>query len=202
MTQRTKRHHTPLLLATTISIAFTACATTEGARPEDMSAKAHEAAAAKESAEAEQHAQQYNANEFDWSSTEHGLDAEEHRQHAEEHLAAAAELRSTEQEACASIPPEARTACPLLGPVVATEKTPDGVRILLKDGTNVEELIARIRCHIAYGNTRGRKGMDRCPLYVESVNVGQSGPNAIELSAKGKANVRELQKRMANNIGK
>lgn len=196
---KTKSHH--FLLATMISIALTGCATTKGTRPEDMSAESHEEEAAKESARAEQHAQQYDANQFGWDFTEHGVEAQEHRQHAEDHRAAAAELRNTEEEACASVPPEARTWCPLLGPVVATEKTANGVRILLKDGANVEELVALIRCHIAYGNTQGREGMDRCPLYVKSVHVEQSGPNAIELTAKGQANVRELQERVANNVG-
>jgi hypothetical protein len=43
--------------------------------------------------------------------------------------------------------------------------------------------------------------MDRCPLYVKGVEVQQSGPSTIELSVEGKANIRELQKRVADHVG-
>jgi hypothetical protein len=85
--------------------------------------------------------------------------------------------------------------------VVATEDTAKGVRITVRDGTNMDEMIARIRCHIAFGNTKGRKGMDSCPLYVPGVEVEQSGPDSLELRVKGKSNIRELQKRVAEHIG-
>lgn len=131
----------------------------------------------------------------------HNIQAQKHRKHADVHLAAAAALRSAEEEACTSIAPESRSWCPLLGPIVATENTSDGVRISIKEGTNVEEMLARARCHIAYGNTQGREGMDRCPLYVKGVQVEQTGPNTIELTVKGKANMQELQERVAAHTG-
>lgn len=202
------------LLATMISGVLFGCATTSGARPEDMSAKAHEEEAAREAEKAEKHAAKYDPNApggvgadeafegVDFNPTEsHNIQAQRHSQHAADHRAAAEALRSAEEEACQSIAIESRSWCPLLGPVVAAENTRDGVRISIKEGTDVEEMVARVRCHIAYGNTQGREGMDRCPLYIEDVEVEQTGPSTIELSVKGKAKVRELQKRIAEHTG-
>ncbi len=85
--------------------------------------------------------------------------------------------------------------------MAATQDTSNGVRITVQAGTDMDALIARVRCHVAFANTQGREGMERCPLYVPGVQVEQSGPNSIELSTKGKANVRELQERVADHIG-
>jgi hypothetical protein len=196
------------------------CASTPGAKPEDMSAKYHEEAAAAEATKAEKHAVKYDPNapgavdplvpagsDFGFEGTDfnptdaHNMQAEKHRRHADDHAAAAETLRRAEEDACESIAPDSRSWCPLLGPVAASENTPNGVRITVREGTNVEEMVARIRCHIAYGNTQGREGMDRCPLYVSDVQAEQSGPDSIELSTKGKAKVRELQERVADHIG-
>jgi hypothetical protein len=185
-----------------------------------MSAKSHEEAAADEAAKAEKHEAKYDPNaphgigaevaagsDFGFEGTEfnptevHNTQAKKHRRHADAHLAAATELKRAEAEACESIAPDSRSWCPLLGPVAASENTPNGVRITIREGTNMEEMVTRIRCHVAYGNTQGREGMDRCPLYVPDVQVKQSGPDTIELSTKGKANVRELQERVADHVG-
>jgi hypothetical protein len=185
-----------------------------------MSAKSHEEEAAREAEKAEEHATKYDPNapgavdaevaagsDFgfegaDFNPTEvHNMQAEKHRKHADDHLAAAEALRRAEEDACGSITPASRSWCPLLGPVVASENTPDGVHISLREGTDVDEMIARVRCHTAFANTQGRKGMDRCPLYVRGVQVQRSGPSSIELSVKGKASVSELQQRVADHIG-
>lgn len=207
-------------LAVAVSFLALACASTPGAKPEDMSAKSHEEAAAQETAKAERHTAKYDPNaptgiaaevaagsDFgfegaDFNPTEvHNTQAKKHRKHSDAHLAAAAELRRAEDEACESIAPESRSWCPLLGPVVATENTSNGVRISVREGTNVDAMVARIRCHIAFGNTEGREGMDRCPLYVQGVQVQQVGLNSIELSTKGKSSIRELQRRVADHVG-
>jgi len=192
------------------------CASTPGAKPEDMSAKSHEEAAAKEAAKADQHAATYDPagtsaqssgsdaafEGADFNPTDvHNLQAETHRKHAADHAAAAEVLKGAEEDACKSIASESRSWCPLLGPVAAAENAPNGVRITVREGIDVEELIARVRCHLAFGNTQGREGMDRCPLYVPGVQVERSGPNSIELSTKGKASIRELQERVADHIG-
>jgi hypothetical protein len=205
-----------LLLAATIASALVGCATTSGARPEDMSAKSHEEEAAREAAKAEQHAAKYDpaatsaasagSDPFfegtDFNPTDvHNIQAEAHRRHADDHAAAADALRSAEEDACKSIASESRSWCPLLGPVAATENTSNGVRVTVREGTDVDALIARVRCHLAFANTQGREGIDRCPLYVPGVQVERFGANSIELSTRGKANVRELQQRVADHIG-
>jgi len=216
MNSQSKRSRNLLLLAAIIPSVLVGCATTKGARPEDMSAKSHEEAAAKEAAKADQHAAKYDpdANSVQAAGSDsafegpnfnptdaHNLQAERHRKHANDHAAAAAALASAEEDACKSVSSESRSWCPLLGPVAATENTPKGVRITVREGTDVDALIARVRCHLAYADTQGREGMDRCPLYVPGVRVERSGPNSIELSTKGKASVRELQERVTDHIG-
>ena len=206
----------PLFVALATLVLLLGCASTPGAKPEDMSAKSHEEAAAKEAAKADQHAAKYDPagtsaqssgsdtafEGADFNPTDvHNVQAETHREHANDHAAAAAALTSVEEDACKSIPSESRSWCPLLGPVAATENTPNGVRVTVRDGTDVDALIARVRCHLAFANTQGREGMDRCPLYVPGVQVERSGPNSIELSAKGKASIRELQERVTDHIG-
>ncbi|MBT8464917.1 MAG: hypothetical protein KJO57_09535 [Deltaproteobacteria bacterium] len=209
-----KNNRFRLLLVAIVSGVLVGCATTSGARPEDMSAKAHEEEAAREAAKAEEHAVKYDPNapgavgsdsafegpEFNPTET-HNRQAQRHRKHAHDHAEAAEALKRAEEEACGSIAPDSRSWCPLLGPVVASEDTSNGVRITVREGTDVDELVARIRCHLAVANTEGREGMDRCPLYVPGVEVQQSGPNAIELSTKGKASIRELQERVSDHVG-
>ena len=208
-----------LLPVAMICSVLLACASTSGARPEDMSAQSHEREAAQNAAEAEQHEAKYDPNarstsavavhgsELGFEATAfnptdvHNIQAEKHRKHADDHLAAAADLRRAEEDACKSIAPETRSWCPLLGPVVAAENTPSGVRISVREGTDMGAMVARIRCHVAHANTQGREGMDRCPLYVRGVQVQQSGPSSIELSVKGDSSVRELQLRVAEHVG-
>ncbi len=216
MNSQSKKSRSQLLLAAMISSILVGCATTPGARPEDMSAKSHEEAAAKEAAKAEEHAAKYDPagtsaqssgsdaafEGADFNPTDvHNLQAEKHRRHAADHAAAAEALKGAEEEACRSIASDSRSWCPLLGPVAATQNTSNGVRVTVRKGTDVGALIARIRCHVAFANTQGREGMDRCPLYVAGVQVERSGPDSIELSTKGKASVRELQQRVAEHIG-
>ena len=196
------------------------CASTPGARPEDMSAKEHEAEAARETAEARQHQDAYDptaartgvgvgvvagsdfqTSEPPFNPTEaHRTAAEKHRKHAAEHEKAAKELERWEADACEAAPPASRTSCPLLGPAIATENTSNGVRISLREGTDMEALLAHIRCHVAYANTRGGEGMKWCPLYVRGIQVRQIGPASIELTASGAANISELQRRVADHV--
>lgn len=209
------------MAAMSTSVLF-GCATTSGTRPEDMSAEAHKEKAQVHDEKAEVHESKYDPNAPGAAYTEvvqgsdfafeggaadlnptdvHNIQAQKHRRHADEHLAAATALERAEEDACASVPADSRSWCPLLGPVSATENTAHGVRITVKEGTNVEVMVARIRCHIAVADTEGREGMDSCPLYVRGLEVEQSAPNTIELKVKGKANVHELQKRVADHVG-
>lgn len=211
-----------LALAAIISSLLVACATTSGTHPEDMSAEAHKEKAATHEEKAEVHESKYDpdapgaaytevikGSDFafeggaaDFNPTDvHNIQAQKHRRHADEHMEAAAALERAEEAACASVPSDSRSWCPLLGPVAASENTANGVLITVKAGTNVEAMIARIRCHIAVAETEGHEGMDSCPLYVPGVEVVQSGPNTVELKVKGKANVHDLQKRVSDHVG-
>lgn len=220
MNNRPKIGASRLLVAAMISGVLLGCASTPGARPEDMSAKAHEEEAARQTEEAQQHEEAYDptatrtgigiggvagsdfaASEPPFNPTEgHRTAAQKHRKHAADHSGAAEALERWEADACESIAPDSRASCPLLGSVVAAENTSSGVRISLREGTDVEAMLAHIRCHVAFANTRGREGMDRCPLYVRGIQVRQIGPAWIELSALDAASVSQLQRRVADHV--
>lgn len=118
-----------------LSVALTACATTPGAKPHDMSAIQHESEATKEAAAADAHATQFDPAAKDertrctsgsrvsdtggacWTSTtnptaEHTRAADEHRKHAADHRAASAALRDAESRACGGISADDRDASP------------------------------------------------------------------------------------------
>jgi len=157
-----------------------------------MSAQAHEEQEVEHAEIAQEHAAQANASVSSKAET-HNIQAERHRLHAEDHLVAAEALREAEEDACKSVAPRVRESCPLLGPVVSTEATANGARITVRQGTDMKALVAQMRCHIAVGKTQGLKGMGHCPLYVRGVDAQQVGPNTIELTTSGNANIRELQ---------
>lgn len=210
-----KKQVTWAVVALAVSGLLSGCASTPGAKPEDMSAKAHEEQAVEHAEMAQEHAAQASASASTGEGTGsdivlgagaspaemHEMQAERHLQHAQDHLAAAQALEKAEEQACKSVPPQARESCPLLGPVVSTEATANGALIAVREGTDMKALIAQLRCHIAFANAQGRKGMEHCPLYVPGVQVKQVGPTVIELTTTGKANIQELQKRVAADIG-
>jgi hypothetical protein len=114
------------------ALALVGCASTPGARPQDMSAAQHEQSAAAHEAEANPHAAQYDpnaraattkcrggkgVNEPCWTSTsnptkEHLEDAEKHKKMAADHRAAAQALRDAEAKACAGISDADRDVSP------------------------------------------------------------------------------------------
>lgn len=127
-----------------LGVGFTAligCATTSpGARPHDMSASGHEAAAAQHENTADTHAYQYRpsasvaeercrptggpgagadgvSSDVCWSSVTNPSDAhlaaaQEHRREAADHRAASAALREAEGRACVGIAVDDRDMCP------------------------------------------------------------------------------------------
>lgn len=202
-------------LALVVSGFLPGCASTPGAKPEDMSAKAHEEKAVEHAEMAQEHAARASASAAAGEGAGsdivlgagaspaemHEMQAERHLKHAQDHLAAAEALTKAEEQACKSVPPQARASCPLLGPVVSTEATANGALIAVREGTKMGALVSQIRCHIAFADTQGRKGMEHCPLYVTGVEVRQVGPTVIELTTTGRANIQELQDRVAAGIG-
>jgi hypothetical protein len=100
-------------------LVVAACASTPGARPQDMSAVQHQQAAQAHTQAADAHAKQFDPKAVTeeqrctpkgvcWTSivnptTEHERAAEEHRRHAADHRAASLELRNAEERACGGI---------------------------------------------------------------------------------------------------
>ncbi len=110
------------------SAALVACASTPGAKPQDMSAAGHEQAASAHEAEAAPHAAQYNPNADQstthcdgkhpcWTSisnptAEHLSDEKKHQKMAADHRAAAQTLRSAEAQACGGLSDDDRDMSP------------------------------------------------------------------------------------------
>lgn len=153
----------------------------------------------------------------------HAEHASAHGEHAEEHLAAARELEVFEAGACGQFPKETRTMCPLLGGVVAVEdldvrpRTPPvrpkgvpvgrvwrrGVRIVFAPGTNLDAVVAHMRCHIAFARRHARQGMDACPLYLDTLSLGvRRGvePGTVELTTSDPGLLDELRRRARAHV--
>jgi len=118
------------LIALPLTLAASACATTSGTSPHDMSSQEHEAAAAQEESEASEHAAQHDPNAVAgtesctagrgrvcWTDSsnptaEHKTMADEHRELAAKHRAASQALKDAEASACAGISDEDRDMSP------------------------------------------------------------------------------------------
>jgi hypothetical protein len=112
----------------------------------------------------------------------HLAEAEKHREHAREHARAAEFLERFEEAECRDFPATTRAACPLLGPVVRIDDVEGGVRVLFKDGTRVDAVIAHMRCHYAFARARAFDPGASCPLYVRGIEIRQGlQPMAVEI---------------------
>lgn len=110
------------------TILLGACASTPGAKPQDMSAVQHEQAAAAHEAEATPHSEQYQPAAQEkkslcppkgacWTSTvnptkQHLEDAEKHHKMAADHRAAGQALRDAESRACVGVSIDDRDMSP------------------------------------------------------------------------------------------
>lgn len=112
---------------------------------------------------------------------------------AAEHAEAAKALEAAETQACGSLSPGMREACPLWRAIVRqAEETPRGVRLHLKSGVDAQALLANMQCHLAHGRAHGYAG--GCPLVVPGAAVTQTGPGTLELrgdSARSAAAIKE-----------
>lgn len=189
--------------------ALIACGGPQGTQADDMSADEHEAHAASHDQEAGEHGEESEGGATPIGSgspalaqfgidiynptTFHSADAAEHHAIAEEHRRAAAELRAFEEEECGSFPAETRASCPLLGQLASVEDVPGGVRLQFKDEVNSDAAHAHVRCHNAFARTRGRDGMDHCPMYVDGVRVERDDDGSTLLLVEGDAAVGEVR---------
>ena len=116
-------------------------------------------------------------------------------------MAAAESLDSFEEAECRAFPPQTRGACPLLGQIESVEDVFGGVRLRFIEGVNVNAAIAHTRCHLAFARTRGRIGMESCPLYiigVEATRLENSG--TVELSVGNEEDLEELRRRIREHL--
>ncbi len=178
----------------------------------EMSAEAHRAEAERERAEAERQMRlsqsslpapqrlsdvPYGVTLY---PTKHAsLDAysaEAHLDHARAHEQAATALEAFEDIECRNIPPKARSGCPMVGPIAHLENIRDGVRLDLGPAAVPSEVVALMRCHLAFARARGFPASVDCPLYIRGVeiNLSQDG-RAIEIRGRTTAVVDEVQRR-------
>ncbi len=215
-----KRHFFGLI---TVGLALGFGCGGSGTRPEDMSAEAHRREAQKHQTQSFAHADQDDLDatrlnpsggaaspnaELDFGVTDynptaiHRAEAELHQQHAEDHRRAAEQLERFEQAECGSFPVSTRPLCPLLGQVASVERLSNGVRIRFIEDANAEAIEAHARCHIAFAQTQGRKGMDPCPLYVKGVQVASehAEPMSMDLVAEDTRAVKQVQQRTETHV--
>lgn len=176
-----------------------ACAgSNQAARPEDMTAAEHRAAAERESEAAARAASQPEKYRYPRSvyapSDEPLLEANQHLAHSQRHLAEAHALEAFEREECAGFPPRTRVACPLLSPVVAIDDIPMGVRVRMAPKVRVDAVVAHMRCHYAYASARAFADAVSCPLYIRNIEIKASDDKAgIEITAPNEAGAREVR---------
>jgi hypothetical protein len=104
------------------------------------------------------------------------------RAHARQHEQAANALVKFEKAECRNIPASSRAACPLFGPLINLEDLPTGVRATFAPGTPVDVVMAHMRCHLAYAQSRGFEEVLSCPLYIRGIDIVRSSvPEAIEI---------------------
>lgn len=179
------------------------CATATPRREESLSAAQHRQEAARERTLASQETTPYQVTVWPGDGKAHAIDlAARHLRHAEQHEAAAVALEASEEQECKSIPPKARAACPLLGPVQELLDRGDGVRIVFPPDTDVAALLARMRCHLAFARARGFSDVAECPLYMRDVDISAPAAdgNAIEVRSRDAAIAYQIQIRARASI--
>jgi hypothetical protein len=181
-------------------------------KPDDMSAQAHRQEAAYERQAAAHRERQAveqaetRRPDFDPHRQSHmGLDpasrlrweAESRRAHALEHEAAASELERFEAQECAGIDPGLRAACPVLDPIAAIRDIPGGVRLDLVDPSHLPELLALMRCHLAYAQTKGFEPVAAaCPLYIRGIQIRAAADGtALEIVGQTERLAKEIRSR-------
>ena len=121
--------------------------------------------------------------------------AEEYAAHARAHEGMAHELEQFEQLECRSVPPEARSACPILGPSIGLEVVDGGVRVMFAPGVPAAIKVAQMRCHLAFARARGYR--DECPLYLRGVHIDASPDGAgVLITTDDPTGVADLRRRV------
>jgi len=116
--------------------------------------------------------------------------------HSVVHGSLAVALQRFESSECKGIAPKERAACPLLGPVTALKDTPQGVRVEFPASVSVDAVLARMRCHYSFAQTRAfSEEAAACPLYVRGLVLESSTDGkAIDISVTPESAVGALRK--------
>lgn len=179
------------------------CAATPGARPQDMSAAKHDAAARTEDREAQAHLAQYDPNacyENCWTRPDnqtslHLDEAERHQRAAADHRAASQALRDAESRACAGVAPRDRDMSPfahreeILSVEALSAKANPGAEPRIMGAIvvfrplpkmNAASLQRLVDCHLARNAALGYEvpEMPYCPLVPRGVRAKVSTTSA------------------------
>lgn len=93
--------------------------------------------------------------------------------------------------------PVGASPLPHAGPIVRIDDIPSGVRIRYREGSDVESILPRMRCHYAYARARGFAGIHDCPLYIKGEDFRPAPePNAVDVLVRDQAAIAELRKRV------
>ncbi len=201
------------LIGLTASAVLVGCAP-KSVRPDDESAAAHERDAAHAREIEAKHEQAYKPNAVEHTvEHSHGIDLEtsstynptawhiaeaaKQSKHAHDHEAAAHELEHFESAECKRFAPEVRAACPVAGPIKKIDEIPGGVRMTLVDDAPADEVVAHMRCHLAYARSRAFSSeLPGCPLYLKGVDIHLSADRkAIEIVGKDHSLEKEIRAR-------
>ena len=125
--------------------------------------------------------------------------AAEYRELAARHREAASALESFERAECAFFPGSTRASCPLLGALTGAEDASFGVRLVFREGTDLEAVYAHIRCHLAFARTQGRTTATHCPMFLPGVGIWRDEAG-IFLRVDDEADVPLLRERVRAHI--
>ncbi len=118
--------------------------------------------------------------------------------HSLAHGQLAIEMQRFESVECHGIPPKARAACPLLGPVTAIRDVSSGARVEFPKLVSVDDMLGRMRCHYSFAKARGFSEVAAaCPLYMRGLHLERSPDGqAIEITVSPAGMVDEMRKRV------
>ena len=76
------------------------------------------------------------------------------------------------------------------------EDIPNGVRVRLVSGTQVEAVVAHMRCHYAFARARAFAENATCPLYVRGIEISPGRePGTVEIVSRDGSAVSEVRAR-------
>ena len=83
----------------------------------------------------------------------------------------------------------------MLGPLTNLQDIPGGVRVTFADPTRVDAVVAEMRCHFAYEQTRGFDAAMSCPMYMPGVDIKEApnDPASVEITSSDRDKADDLR---------